>query len=272
MPMRYLYVDEAGTSAKEPVTVVVGILVHADSHWLSAATRIRQLFDSYVPENRRRGFIFHAKEVLGGGRDLTDWDFAARIKLVKAMVKIPRQLGMVICLGMVRRDAGAPDLRGKLRPEKFQHLFAFQHCVANADQYLRTYANPSEVASIVAEDVHDMRRFLRAGIDMLRERPNTLPAGAFMPTSENIEFGTSPLPFQWKITKIVDNIHFEVKTSAPLLQIADACAFSFRRRFADQRYGEELVRAMIKNPLGGDEWKAPASGAAFYGHLRLPPR
>ena len=165
-----------------------GILVHADSHWLAAATCIRQLLDSYVPENRRRGFIIHAKEVLGGGRDFANWNFAARIKLIKAIVKIPRKLGMVICLGMVRRDAGAPDLRGKLRPEKFQHLFAFQHCVANADQYLRTYADPSEVASIVAEDVYDMRRLLRARIDMLRESSNTVPADAFVPTSEDMEF------------------------------------------------------------------------------------
>ncbi|MGX4773891.1 hypothetical protein ACWAUC_29290 [Bradyrhizobium guangdongense] len=38
--MRYIYMDEAGTSAKEPVSVVVGIILHADRQYVNAEARL----------------------------------------------------------------------------------------------------------------------------------------------------------------------------------------------------------------------------------------
>lgn len=44
--MRFIYMDEAGTSAHEPVTVVVGVIIHADTQWVSAADLIRYHFQA----------------------------------------------------------------------------------------------------------------------------------------------------------------------------------------------------------------------------------
>ena len=62
--VRYIYVDEAGTSAHEPITIVVGIIIHADRHWKLAEAEVRKVLD-LVPQSFRRDFIFHAKTVWG---------------------------------------------------------------------------------------------------------------------------------------------------------------------------------------------------------------
>ena len=49
--MYYIYLDEAGTSAPEPITVVVGVLIHADRHWRGAANFPKSINDEFVPSN-----------------------------------------------------------------------------------------------------------------------------------------------------------------------------------------------------------------------------
>jgi hypothetical protein len=61
----------------------------------------------------------------------------------------------------------------------------------------------------------------------------------------------------------------EEKRSAPLLQIADACAFAFRRYFAEERYGDELVSAMLPRRVCRDDWAGPLSGGLFYFHPKM---
>lgn len=47
--MYYIYVDEAGTSKHEPVTVVAAVLIDADKHWAKASKEVNSLADLYVP-------------------------------------------------------------------------------------------------------------------------------------------------------------------------------------------------------------------------------
>ena len=53
--MRFIHVDEAGTSEHEPVTVVVGLIVDADKQLMIAEAAIEELLLS-VPKEFRRKF------------------------------------------------------------------------------------------------------------------------------------------------------------------------------------------------------------------------
>jgi hypothetical protein len=266
-PVRFLYVDEAGTSAREPMTVVAGVLLHADRHWLPARSYVSSLLDSYVPSHLRNGFVFHAKKVWNGGRDIPGWEITSRLRLIKAMAKVPRVLGMHLCVGKVRRDTAVPDFVGKIRKEQFQHAEAFVRCVAQADICMERFAEPQEVAIVVAEDVPEMRRLLRSVVDVTRVHGLPVaPGGISLASTEGVQASLHDA-LDIRLHRVVDSVHFEPKTGAVLLQIADACAFSFRRCFAGEKYGDELVRSML--PMGvrllpKDAWQQEAISFAHF--------
>jgi hypothetical protein len=68
---------------------------------------------------------------------------------------------------------------------------------------------------------------------------------------------------QQGISQIQGGVQFADKAQAPILQVADACAFSFRRFFANQEYGSELIAAMGLK-LDKDEWSGPMSSSPAY--------
>jgi hypothetical protein len=80
--MRFVYVDEAGTSAEEPVTVVVGVIAHADKQVMFAEGAINEVLGA-VPPKFKDGFVFHAKDVWGNERYRSDWSMADRLVFLK---------------------------------------------------------------------------------------------------------------------------------------------------------------------------------------------
>jgi hypothetical protein len=139
-------------------------------------------------------------------------------------------------------------------------------CMARADDFLRTYCG-NEMGQVIAEDIPEMRRFLRRSLNLLRQRPLILP---------QMDFANDQLSQQYdadyRVERIVDEVHFMERYGAPFLQLADACAFGFRRFFAGQRYGDHYIRAILSDPAGlPEEWPAysamffngPAEGEAF---------
>ena len=60
--MRFIYMDEAGTSEQEPVTIVVGLIVDADNQLASAETAMNDVLGS-VPRKFQKDFVFHATDV-----------------------------------------------------------------------------------------------------------------------------------------------------------------------------------------------------------------
>lgn len=60
--MRFIYMDEAGTSEQEPVTIVVGLIVDADNQLASAETAMKDVLGS-VPRKFQKDFVFHAADV-----------------------------------------------------------------------------------------------------------------------------------------------------------------------------------------------------------------
>lgn len=263
--MYYIYVDEAGTSALEPVTVVAAVIVHADTQWKLAHSELNRLLDLYVPSSLREGFIFHAKEIWSGYRSLNEpWPMISRKKLIEEVSSIPRRLKMAISIGRVRRDAPQnklpPETAKKINHNEFQHIMAFGMCIRRANSYVRKWASENEIATVVAEDVPKLRRYLRNSLNAYVP----LEDWKLLPTKRETATGKMTQTNSGPIDKIIDTVHFVEKNGAPLLQIADACAFSFRRYFASQSGGEILVKEMLGWDLDWEDWQGPCSEMVFY--------
>ena len=260
--MYHIYVDEAGTSEREPVTVVVGVIIHSDSGWTEAATRVRQIFDEYVPERFREGFVFHAKSVWGDKRYREGWPMEERLAFVSAMASLPREMKLAIALGKVRRDS-AGALVG-LSKEESDHLVAFARCMWRANKYVRDWAKRGEIATVVVEDMPKRRSKLKAMLDAVRRHPgSSLEEGYVRLTLEEQDTGVLVQTIAGQVDRIIDTVHFVTKEEAPLVQIADACAFVFRRYFAEEDYGSFWLEAMLGGPLIWEDWQGPVSQMVF---------
>lgn len=85
---------------------------------------------------------------------------------------------------------------------------------------------------------------------MYRDSPLDMPSEGLRPEAWQAELGLQPEAMTYKIQHIIDVPHFVNKGKAPLLQLADACAFAFRRCLSRQEHGEDLVLAMLGPETG----------------------
>lgn len=259
--VRYIFVDEAGISAKEPVSVVVGLTVDADRQLLFAETAVRDVLGG-VPPEFRGGFVFHASDIWGT-RYRSNWALADRLAVLRAMMMLPRRLGIPISVGMVRRGGSLGP--AEMSVAEFDHVIAFHACITRADKYIRDHGAPNEVATVVAEDNPRMRRFLRNITKSEGLRAGfTLPPGMLKPTLAEQEAGFISQESENRISRIRHAIHFVEKGDDPMLQLADACAFGLRRFFSELEYGHDFAVAINGTPPPLSDWSGPMNAATFY--------
>jgi hypothetical protein len=244
--MRFIYTDEAGTAANEPVTVVVSLIVNADTQWGPTVARVFEALKT-VPEKFQRGFIFHATSVWADRKYRPDWSMNDRLAFLKRMMSIPRESGLPIA-GLFYRD-GVIDPRFhlavlKMTREQYQHAHAFGSCMASADEYINTFAAPNEVPAIVAEDIPEMRSKLKEATARLRTGVVTLKnTRVTQQIKGDVVTGQRMVAMQ--IRRVIDDVHFAPKESAMILWLADAVAFGLRRYNANQSFGLDFAKAII---------------------------
>jgi hypothetical protein len=242
IPVRYIYLDEAGWSQTEPVTVVTGVIVHADTQIIPFEDDLRTVL-STVPEQYRDGFIAHAKSIWGDPIYREGWSRAKRRRFMRRIVRIPSLFGGAIAIGVCKRST-PNDASGRWRTDVFHLMQAFGHCLASADYFLRNFCGPSEVATVVADEITvkgaqgGLRRMLRH----LQKNTEIVPFKVL-----NSREGDGEGFNEQRITRVRDTVHFVDKEYSPLLQIADHCAFGVRRFLEGQEFGEELVSEMSTN-------------------------
>lgn len=241
-PLRFIYLDEAGTSAGEPVAVVSGVVIDADRDWLAADGLVRELVRRFVPDQFREGFVFHAKSVWGDKKFRDGWPLEQRLELIKSILRTPFAQGFPIAMGACWKDVGRPYYEGR-ELEDMAHATAFMSFTSMADRFIAKMARPKEVGTLIAEDNPRMRRMLRFAFQRLRDAEYQMPGAS---TEGGV---TTPQNMFLGVRHIVDTVHFVDKQSGPLLQIADACAFAFRRFFSGQSMGAELVKTMLGSEL-----------------------
>jgi hypothetical protein len=247
--VRFLYMDEAGTSAKEPITIVVGLIVDADAQLMDAEAAIREVNDG-VPNVYRDGFVFHADAIWSDKKYRAEWSMPDRLALLKRMMALPRRLRIPIAFGFVRRSRPLPaNAVGKISAAQLHHAQAFAYCVARADKFIREHAGVKEIGSIVSEDVPKMKHFLKRAVNIFRDNPLILPPLIAQPTQEEQRLGYMRQESEFRISRIRKSILFVEKDEDPLTQLADAVAFGLRRYHCELDFGEDFARAIYGESL-----------------------
>lgn len=278
--MRLIYADEAGISAQEPYCAVASVIVEGDQQFRRLQAEIARIVAENVPESLRSNFVFHATEVFSGGKkiDRNEWPFDDRVDFMKEIVCLPFVHDVPIAIGITQKyepayDAFAPIfIANGIKPSfdcnTLAHWQAFAHCMERSDYFLRHYLAGKENGAVVAEDVPQMRSNLKQLGLKFRGEPAILRSGQQAPNLAHRVTNTIPPHQNLRIDHIIDVPHFVEKGRAPLLQLADACAFAFRHYLADKRAGKDLILAML-GPVEGtifiadDTWKGVCSAGLF---------
>jgi Protein of unknown function (DUF3800) len=250
--MRYVFIDEAGTSERESISVVVGIIIHADKQSILAEAAVNEVLGLIPPHQRDKCPVFHATKIWGDKSLRDRWTREERKNLLCSMMSIPRNLNLVLAMGACNRTVHLPEeaVKGRgITLVQAHHGIAFQECIARADSYINKYARPNEVATVIAEDVPEGKRLLKHLAKWLVNPGYSIPRRAIRlvhpvdyPLENKDEFRVR------KVSRIRMPIHFVEKQEEPLLQIADACAFGFRRFLSQQSDGEDFAHAIIGGP------------------------
>jgi hypothetical protein len=263
--VRFVYVDEAGTSAHEPIVVVAAVIAHADTQCEAVEARIAKVMEKAPKSFREKYPIFHAKTIWGS-RDFRDeWDLAARKALLQEMMSIPREMKLAIAFGAERKADPVPPDIANARRSVVCHGLAFQTCLALADGWIREFAASNEVGTVIAEDVPAYKDFLRFIAQQLKMKGFTLSG-----PNRRVGYNSgSAIEGVYKITKIRLPIHFVAKQDEPLLQIADACAFGLKRYFCEFSHGEDFIEAILGVRQNRENWDM--RGAGHQRHRREAP-
>lgn len=266
--MRYIYLDEAGTSKNEHVSVVAGVIINPDFQWRlveSEIERLRAPFAHFLDAKT----ALHATDIFSGKAPWNNATVAQRSDLLHALVSIPRRFDLTIVHSMSRRGGMPADIYAsvvKLKPFEFDHLIAFGHALDAIARYLHQKTEPHEIATLIVEDVESMRRFLKRLVyresrtmppehlrdDVTDHSQEVMKEGAFIPASSD---------------RLVDGMHFCKKEESKMLQLADACAFTVQRWINQFTFGESLINSM----LGGIPPISDFSGATSFGTWRFSP-
>jgi Protein of unknown function (DUF3800) len=267
--MRFIFVDEAGRSAGEPVTVVTGIVANADEHVLSAEALVLEALGA-VPSHFKEGFVFSAKDVFGNQKYREQWSLTDRLNLLHAMMSVPRKIGMAITLGAQWRGALPPEAyaryreKGLHRKEDADHLHAFALAMSMADRSIRRYAGPREVATVVAENIEEMHSFLQKTLKAFRDNPLNIPPSGLRETVSDREAGYITQTGEMRITRIRNSVHFVGKTEDPLVQVADACAYGFSRFFKQKEHGVGFARAILEDESRLRNFSSPCGAECYW--------
>lgn len=245
--MRFAFMDEGGISQHEPKTFVVGVFVHADTQLIPLEEELEAVKRKHIPEKDWDTFVFHAKELWGGGKYFKDksvWPIEKRGAILDDLAAIPAKLNIPIVYAWTERaDVKA---RHKGADEMTEHDFsvachsiAFMGCMLRIEEFMRRIW-PDEVAQMVAEDNDSARQTIKGVMALFRSESYI---------NEVKEKHPGVLPLQ----RIRGPIHFAQKTESAPLQLADLCAFLIRRRFFKHddisvRFYDKIKSMMLLRP------------------------
>lgn len=248
--LKYAYMDEAGISEHEPVSVVLAVIVDADAQWRLAETEIIEAVKTIPREVLESGFLFSAKVAIGG-KYRRYWPDEDRIAFLRRMMSLPRKLKLPLCVGFQRRGQGydasvlrTPPGFADLRHWEMDHLSAFMHCVFEIENFMNACTPPNELCTVKAEQ-HRLNHFMDK---LLRVLQRTALPGVQVPI----------------IHRIPEKVEWLDKDGSPLLWLADACAFAFRSFLSESSgpHTAEFIELVVGHSLALEgEWALDSQGA-----------
>jgi hypothetical protein len=225
--VKNIYFDESGTSPREPVAIVAGIIVDPDLQMRGLAEAIKQAVYDFVPTAARETFYFHATDVFGRYKKEFGWTIEHCNRLVERWLQIVWKFELWPIIGWSTKDR---ERFGSARANIVAHAGAFGLALQTADTIL--YANyRDEIGSVFMEDCPESRNMIR---------------GVF----ESMASGEKP-PIDWwkpEITNIPQGVAFLRKKDSIFLQFADAVAYAFQRYKMRLPGGDRLFHSVFGKP------------------------
>jgi hypothetical protein len=218
---RAVFLDESGLSRDEPYLVVAGIIIHADSQMGPVEDALQEIIDANIDEPHRDGFVLHASALFSGNKTELPpeiWDEAARVRILRQIFAIPGKLKLPVCIGSVDKKRfpwrGAPASATKHQIKVAMHAAAIAECVMNVEQWMR--GNTDEVAFLFAENNDEVRNAAKETQILMKSKD----------AAEVLDvLDKKYLP----LVRIKDGINFATKEESKALQLADACAWAYRK-------------------------------------------
>ncbi len=242
-----VYLDEAGIASNDRVTAVAAITVHSDEQWLAAVNEINGVINKHVPQSiRAEGFIPHATDVFEddyGGR----WPLPSRIAYMHDLLYLVEHCSLGLGWGVTRDALRLTSLPEGLTPEQGRHAFAFELCLCQTDRGIREYfAEPQGTAIAICEK-NDLSSFLQWVAAHVSRNPLIIPAE---PTMGDLAFGVESNGTEqvFRVERMIDTVHFVAKGQAPLMGLADACAWAIKRFIWGLGYAEEYMLSLLSKP------------------------
>jgi hypothetical protein len=220
--VRVLYLDEAGIGnlKNDPILVVAGVLIHADTQWGNIARRLQSILDESTPKGAPVPKFLHAKDIFHGSGEYPreSWSNVARHGLLDKIAKIPAEFDVPIVWSAIDRREFAKEHPNDPPQDQVRDCYtvATLCCLMQTELYMRDLPNQGEVASVILEQNHELQRRLPEILEFIR----------------NPDDGIGLLP-QWKsvipFAKIIDSPSSQPKTGSSILQLADFCSFAIKR-------------------------------------------
>lgn len=249
--VRLVYVDEAGISnpKHEPFVVVAGAVIHADNTLRAVERYLDRLIKRHIPEKDQKDFVFHAAELFNGGGKVfvrskaddpdPEWPLEKRLKIADELALIPKKFKLPLALGFVERANFplSPEFPKPLTPRDRTigaHVTAFGQCCMLVELWMRRNAS-NEICMMIVEDNDQARTLIRETLAF-----NQTDMGDLMDEQWKKVF-----PFR----KIKEDPLFQKKRTSSALQVADFCAYVFKKiLMEDERY-ERFYNPMRKQVI-----------------------
>jgi Protein of unknown function (DUF3800) len=223
--VRVTYIDESGSSQREPILVEAGIIVNGDEQVVPVEEHLESLVEKHIPPEHWDGFFFHATDMYGGGKkdcifhDKNSWPEEKRFAILDDLVAIPAMFGLPICVGIVEKSLFPPPTETQHTPQEIAvaaHAMAIIQCEIGVELWLRANTE-KEITHIIAENNDEVRLAAKQAHTMLRNKDAIKKEG----------YAADHPCFPFK--RIRDGLQFTTKAESRLLQVADVCAWAIRR-------------------------------------------
>lgn len=250
--MLLVYLDESGIGdiQNERYVVVAGVIVQAEQY-KTVQKRIEEVRDKHVPEKYRKGFVFHASDLFKGSEkpiSKTEFPLEKRRDALEELISIIADLNLPVVMAhqdreVVRRDHPTMNAQEAV---VFTQAITATACMVSVEAFTQRYALPSTLALTIYENNDQAKKRVK---EMHKEMLNPDNLHKFA-DPKDVERVRNLIPLQ----RVIDTAHFAEKTEAPILQLADVCAYFIKRRLNGRmdsmRFLDRIMNQLTSNAHG----------------------